>query len=302
MISQAITQRGAVAASGTAVKCSVSFGYVCGSPSPAPRGYKPLLTCASHPAPAGSTMRTVGILLVGVLALCAQLQLATTAPSAKGECSGDVGRPHPAGSQGAVGLAPAGGPVWGKWVRPVTPARSQDLPWCWGTPGHHQQAVGLRSALRRGAAKVRAVRAARGARQQEPSCPPSAASRDTAGPRRGQIIPRVSQRRNPELLAARAPRLPLDRCPPPSLLHAGSRRPGSCPGHLAWPSNALLLIIDHAPSAGGRDSGAFPAAMKDPRSPRGHGHRQRDQAGWRRRAPPPRDASGKNLWSRARDC
>lgn len=43
-------------------------------------------------------MKTAGILLVGILALCAQLQLATVAAGGTGECLGGIGRLRRAGS------------------------------------------------------------------------------------------------------------------------------------------------------------------------------------------------------------
>lgn len=61
---------------------------MCGGPSPAPRGYKPPPTCAGHPEPTGSAMKTAGILLMGILALCTQLQPAAVAAGGTGECSG----------------------------------------------------------------------------------------------------------------------------------------------------------------------------------------------------------------------
>lgn len=79
-------------------------------------------------------MKTTSILLVGILALCAQLQPATAAAGGKGECWGGTGRPRPAGSQGVAGLARAGGPALDEQVRPITPAQSQVLPWLQGTP------------------------------------------------------------------------------------------------------------------------------------------------------------------------
>lgn len=79
-------------------------------------------------------MKTAGILLVGILALCAQLQLATVAAGGTGECSGGIGRLRPAGSRGAAGLAQDRGPTWDEQVRLITSAQSQAHPRLQGTP------------------------------------------------------------------------------------------------------------------------------------------------------------------------
>lgn len=55
-------------------------------------------------------MKTTGILLVGILALCAQMQMANAAPRGTGECLGIMGRPR------SLAL----GALWG-WLRPEIP-------------------------------------------------------------------------------------------------------------------------------------------------------------------------------------
>lgn len=52
-------------------------------------------------------MKITGILLIGIMALCAQLQAAAVAPGGTGECLGITGWPCP----------PALRVLWG-WLRP----------------------------------------------------------------------------------------------------------------------------------------------------------------------------------------
>lgn len=88
-------------------------------------------------------MKTAGILLMGILALCAQLQPAIAAARGTGECLRGMGRLHPTGFWDAAGLAWAGGSCMGRagetdhtGTKPDTSLAPGYPMMGWGGPGH----------------------------------------------------------------------------------------------------------------------------------------------------------------------